>query len=68
MKLIVIFWIIRWLESEYGYTQAYIAESELYQTLSPRLRTANAGVETIANYAVFDINPDYMGVVHTKQT
>lgn len=55
--------VIRWLKSEYGYTQAYIVEkAELAPNAISKIKNgkANAGDETITKLCnAFDLNSDY---------
>ena len=55
--------VIRWLKSEYGYTQAYIVEkAELAPNAISKIKNgkANAGDETITKLSsAFGLNPDY---------
>ena len=55
--------VIRWLKSEYGYTQAYIVEkAELAPNAISKIKNgkANAGDETITKLCnAFNLNPDY---------
>jgi transcriptional regulator with XRE-family HTH domain len=55
--------VIRWLKSEYGYTQAYIVEkAELAPNAISKIKNgkANAGDETITKLcSSFGLNPDY---------
>ena len=55
--------VIRWLKSEYGYTQAYIVEkAELAPNAISKIKNgkANAGDETITKLCnAFKLNPDY---------
>jgi transcriptional regulator with XRE-family HTH domain len=56
--------IIRWLKSEYGYTQAYIVEkAELAPNAISKIKNgkANAGDETVTKLCnAFDLNSDYI--------
>jgi len=56
--------VIRWLKSEYGYTQAYIVEkAELAPNAISKIKNgkANAGDETISKLCnAFNLNPDYI--------
>jgi transcriptional regulator with XRE-family HTH domain len=56
--------IIRWLKSEYGYTQAYIVEkAELAPNAISKIKNgkANAGDETITKLCnAFNLNSDYL--------
>jgi len=56
--------VIRWLKSEYGYTQAYIVEkAELAPNAISKIKNgkANAGDETITKLCnAFNLNPDYI--------
>ena len=55
--------VIRWLKSEYGYTQAYIVEkAELAQNAISKIKNgkANVGDETITKLCnAFNLNSDY---------
>ncbi len=55
--------VIRWLKSEYGYTQAYIVEkAELAPNAISKIKNgkANAGDETITKLCnAFNLNSDY---------
>ncbi len=55
--------VIRWLKSEYGYTQSYIVEkAELAPNAISKIKNgkANAGDETITKLCnAFNLNPDY---------
>jgi len=56
--------VIRWLKSEYKYTQAYIVEkAELAPNAISKIKNgkANAGDETITKLCnAFNLNPDYI--------
>lgn len=56
--------VIRWLKSEYGYTQAYIVEkAELAPNAISKIKNgkANAGDETITKLCnAFNLNSDYI--------
>ena len=56
--------VIRWLKSEYGYTQAYIVEkAELAPNAISKIKNGktNAGDETITKLCnAFSLNPDYI--------
>ena len=56
--------VIRWLKSEYGYTQAYIVEkAELAPNAISKIKNgkANAGDETITKLCnAFNLNPEYI--------
>lgn len=55
--------VVRWLKSEYGYTQEYIVEqADLAQNAITKIKKgkANAGDETITKLCnAFKLNPDY---------
>ena len=56
--------VIRWLKSEYGYTQAYIVEkAELAPNAISKIKNgkANAGDETVTKLCnAFNLNSDYL--------